>query len=553
MLTILNVVKRYLKDDGTIDLNGFKIVYVAPMKALVQEVVQSFGQKLAPLNVKVRELSGDNSLSREQIDDTQIIVTTPEKWDIITRKAGDQRAYTQLLRLLIIDEVHLLHDGRGPVLEALVARSIRQMEQTQEAIRIVALSATLPNYTDVAIFLRVDPEKGLFVFGNHYRPVPLEMALEKDTLSKFLQEDSASREILATECDAMKTNDLKEMIPFGIGVHHAGLPKTDRKLVEDLFADKHVQVLVSTATLAWGVNLPAHTVIIKGTQVYKPEKGAWSELSGLDVMQMLGRAGRPQYDTKGHGVIITQHSELQYYLSLTNQQLPIESQMIKMLPDLLNAELVLGTIHNRQDAVNWLGYTYLMVRMMRNPALYGISEDTVEDDKLLEQHRVDLVHSALTILDRCNCVKYDKRTGAVQVTALGRVASYFYIKHPSISVYNEHMKSTMSDIELLRLFALSQEFKFIPVRDEEKVEMMRLLERVPIPVKGAADETASKVNVLLQAYISKLKLDGFAMVADMVYIQQSAGRIFRAIFEICLKRGWASLALRALQFCKMVD
>jgi pre-mRNA-splicing helicase BRR2 len=111
----------------------------------------------------------------------------------------------------------------------------------------------------------------------------------------------------------------------------------------------------------------------------------------------------------------------------------------------------------------------------------------------------------------------------------------------------------MSDIELLRLFALSQEFKFIPVRDEEKVEMMRLLERVPIPVKGAADETASKVNVLLQAYISKLKLDGFAMVADMVYIQQSAGRIFRAIFEICLKRGWASLALRALQFCKMVD
>ena len=56
-----------------------------------------------------------------------------------------------------------------------------------------------------------------------------------------------------------------------------------------------------------------------------------------------------------------------------------------------------------------------------------------------------------------------------------------------------------------------------------------------------------QVNVLLQCYISKLKLEGFAMVADMVYIQQSAGRIFRAIFEICLKRGWAALALRSLQ------
>jgi len=64
-------------------------------------------------------------------------------------------------------------------------------------------------------------------------------------------------------------------------------------------------VLVSTATLAWGVNLPAHMVIIKGTQVYSPEKGAWTELGALDVMQMFGRAGRPQYDTFGEGIIIT--------------------------------------------------------------------------------------------------------------------------------------------------------------------------------------------------------------------------------------------------------
>jgi pre-mRNA-splicing helicase BRR2 len=53
-----------------------------------------------------------------------------------------------------------------------------------------------------------------------------------------------------------------------------------------------MQVLVSTATLAWGVNLPAHTVIIKGTQVYNPVKGAWDELSPQDMMQMMGRAGK---------------------------------------------------------------------------------------------------------------------------------------------------------------------------------------------------------------------------------------------------------------------
>jgi pre-mRNA-splicing helicase BRR2 len=86
-------------------------------------------------------------------------------------------------------------------------------------------------------------------------------------------------------------------LAFGIGVHHAGLSRSDRDLVESLFADRHLSVLVSTATLAWGVNLPAHTVIIKGTQVYSPELGRWVELSLQDVMQMLGRAGRPRYDT----------------------------------------------------------------------------------------------------------------------------------------------------------------------------------------------------------------------------------------------------------------
>ncbi|KAF4803369.1 hypothetical protein TURU_016869 [Turdus rufiventris] len=83
-----------------------------------------------------------------------------------------------------------------------------------------------------------------------------------------------------------KNLELKDLLPYGFAIHHAGMTRVDRTLVEDLFADKHIQVLVSTATLAWGVNLPAHTVIIKGTQVYSPEKGRWTELGALDILQV---------------------------------------------------------------------------------------------------------------------------------------------------------------------------------------------------------------------------------------------------------------------------
>jgi len=116
---------------------------------------------------------------------------------------------------------------------------------------------------------------------------------------------------MLVQSEAESTADvvLKDILPYGFATHHAGMKRVDRTTVEDLFAAGHVKVLVSTATLAWGVNLPAHTVIIKGTQVYNPVKSGWDELSPQDVMQMLGRAGRPQYDSFGEGIIITQHSE----------------------------------------------------------------------------------------------------------------------------------------------------------------------------------------------------------------------------------------------------
>jgi pre-mRNA-splicing helicase BRR2 len=136
-------------------------------------------------------------------------------------------------------------------------------------------------------------------------------------------------------------------------------------------------------------------------------------------------------------------------------------------------------------------------------------------------------------------IKYDKKSGSMVATALGKVASHYYIKCDSMQVYNEELKPNMAMIDLFRLFALSKEFENIPIRDNEKVELAKFIDRVPIPVKGGADEPSSKINILLQAYIARFKLEGYDLNADMVYVTQSASRIMRALFEISLKKGWA--------------
>ncbi|KAL8243569.1 hypothetical protein R6Q59_009827 [Mikania micrantha] len=608
MLTMLREIGKHRNPDtGEIMLDDFKIIFIAPLKALVQEQVGNFGKRLEPYGIRVAELTGDRQLTKQQIAETQVIVTTPEKWDVITRKATDT-SYTNLVRLIVIDEIHLLHDDRGPVVESIVSRTIRRIEQTGEPVRIVGLSATLPNYRDVATFLRVDLQKGMFHFDGSYRPCPLrqefigvtdrkpikqlktmndvcytkvlehvgtnqqqmlifvhsrketaktakyirDKAVENETIGQIMRSDAASRAILSEEADAVNDANLKDLMPYGFGIHHAGMSVADRTSVQDLFADGQLRVLVCTATLAWGVNLPAHTVIIKGTQVYSPEKGSWVELSPQDVLQMLGRAGRPQYDSYGEGIIITSQTEIQYYLSLMNQQLPIESQLMSKLADNLNAEIVLGNIRSRDDGVDWLGYTYLFVRMIRSPGLYSVGQ-AYDEDEALVQKRVDLIHSAATVLERAGLVKYDVKNGRLQATDLGRIASHYYITHNSMLTYSRHLQPAISTIELFRIFALSDEFKYIPVRQDEKLELAKLLGRVPIPVKEGMEEPQAKINVLLQAFISRLKLEGLALMADLVYVTQSAGRILRAIFEICLKKGWASVAKTALDLCKMAE
>ncbi|KAL2166430.1 hypothetical protein VTG60DRAFT_2783 [Thermothelomyces hinnuleus] len=621
MLTILHTVGQYLTPspfedhlatDFAVQAEDFKIVYVAPMKALAAEITEKLGRRLAWLGLRCREYTGDMHLTKSEIVQTQIIVTTPEKWDVVTRKGTGDTELVQKVRLLIIDEVHMLHDERGAVLESLVARTQRQVESTQSMIRIIGLSATLPNYVDVAEFLGVNKRTGLFYFDASFRPVPLEqhfigvkgkpnskqsrdnldqVAFEK--VREMLEQDHqvmvfvhSRRDTQATakmlyekatddacvglfdpsghekyeqamkDVKSTKAREIRDLVPKGLGIHHAGMARSDRNLMERLFAEGVIKVLCCTATLAWGVNLPAAAVVIKGTQVYSAQDGKFVDLGILDVLQIFGRAGRPQFEDVGIGMICTTHDKLAHYLTAVTEQLPIESRFSSKLVDNLNAEIALGTVNSINDAVKWIGYSYLFVRMKKNPMAYGIEWAEFNDDRSLVQRRRKLAIEAARTLQQCQMIIFNEPTEELRSKDIGRIASQYYIQHTSIQIFNSLMRPNSEEKDILKMIAMSGEFDNIQSRNNEADELTKMRKNddfVPYKVDGGIDQAQTKTNILLQVYISRGQPEDFALTNDLNYVAQQAGRICRALFMIALNRRWGYQCLVLLTLAKSIE
>ncbi|KAJ2920149.1 hypothetical protein MD484_g373, partial [Candolleomyces efflorescens] len=576
LLTILRVLDQYRTNDPHIPLHeaintsAFKIIYVAPMKALASEITRKFSKRLRWLSIQVRELTGDMQMSKAEIAQTQVIVTTPEKWDVVTRKPTGEGELASSIKLLILDEVHLLNEERGAVIETIVARTLRQVESTQSIVRIVGLSATLPNYEDVAEFLSVNSYKGLFYFDSSFRPVPLEqhfigvselidaghqvmifvharketvrtamqlkeMIIAEGELEKFSCEDHPQWAIFRRELAQSRNKEMKQLFDDGFGIHHAGMLRSDRNLMERMFEARAIKVLCCTATLAWGVNLPAHAVIIKGTQVYDTGRGAFSDLSVLDVLQIF-------------------EEMLSHYLDAVTTQIPIESKFKAGMVDALNAEISLGTVANINDAVRWLGFTYLYVRMRKNPFYYGIDRESLVEDPRLGNKRTELVAEATRRLAQLRMVVYDSATGALQVTDLGRIAAKYYIRNASIEIFNNEFKPKMSEADVLAILSQSKEFDQIQLRESEMKELEELEKAAPCQVKGGTSTSAGKVNILLQAFISRSNyLNDFALISDMAYVAQNSGRIIRALLEISISRKWAHATATLMSMSKSIE
>ncbi|KAI0444217.1 hypothetical protein F4803DRAFT_274918 [Xylaria telfairii] len=551
--------------------DNFKIVYQAPTKSLCSEKARDWQVKFSHMNLQCVELTGDTSQAEaHRVSSASIIVTTPEKWDSITRKWKDHRKLLELVRLVLIDEVHILKDTRGATLEAVVSR----MKTIGGSIRFIAISATVPNINDVAKWLGRDHQNQLEparfeVFGEELRPVKLQRYVYgyEGALNDFIFEqklDGKLNFLLAKHsegkpimifCFTRKScqrtarslaewwltcrandrpwpspkdripvisQDLQELVRHGVAFHHAGLDAKDRATVETSFLSGQLHVICCTSTLAVGVNLPCHTVVLKGTNHYTDDGP--QEYTDLDVMQMLGRAGRPQFDNSATAIIMTRLENAQRYKKLVSGEELLESTLHRNLLEHLNSEIGLGTIQDIQTAKKWISGTFLSVRVRQSPSLYNLEnvhnaacadermEEWCERDvKLLQDHGLVTKHTPLV------CTEY------------GQAMSRYMIQFETMKLLLSIPPASNIE-EILTIICKAVEFKDFRFKPAERA-VFRGLNKSPLilhPIRETLTLTWHKIFMIVQICLGGIDLP---TDKDTDFIRQDLLREKRMVFD----------------------
>jgi helicase len=345
---------------------GGKIVYLTPLRALASEKFEEFRKyalvmKKDGKRVRIGISTGDFDSTDAWLERFDIIITTNEKADSLLRHRAK---WLDEVALVIADEVHLLNEAdRGPTLEVVLAR----LMQINPDMQILALSATINNVDEIAQWLKAEH------ITTEWRPVALKEGVLLNDEIQYRDGDarkiektvrdpvtnvslatvksggqalifastrkgsvSTARKVAGEICailskpmkralehDAERilgtgertriSESLAELVRLGTAFHHAGLGGGHRRIIEDSFRHGRIKILTATPTLAFGVNLPARTVIIQDYRRYEAGYGYYP-ISVLEYKQMAGRAGRPKYDKTGEAILIAKTSDEADYL-----------------------------------------------------------------------------------------------------------------------------------------------------------------------------------------------------------------------------------------------
>ncbi|CAG2100960.1 unnamed protein product [Medioppia subpectinata] len=570
-------------------MSGLKAVYMAPLKKLVDEKYSELKRSFERFGINCVQMTGDSEMKDyERLRDVNIVVTTPEKWDYMLRN-NEQNALIRGIQLMLIDEIHTINDeSRGATIEAVLSRmKTLRLVQLQNGsgppLRFIAASATAPNVDDISQWL--DPMNAVgYNLSETLRPVRLQKIVmgyscqkswndfrfdiqlnyKLDSLIRSYSESkptlifcSTRKGVLMTAQTLTKTSlnlfnsneqrinvtkrlnplkaaDLKGYIAKGVGYHHSGLDKSDRAIVEALFLEGLIPVLISTTTLAMGVNLPAHLVIIKSTSQYT--QNGCHEYPETQILQMIGRAGRPQFDTNAFAIIMTKDETKAKYERLLNGTQIIESNLHKNLVEHLNAEIALRTVTSIDIAVNWIRSTFLYIRVMQNPQYYGSTVQMSNIEQCLQMVQ-SWCHTELVGLKEADMISTDPEFSQISSTPMGRLMARHSISLQTMKKFCEITTKEVSLKELIEEMTQCYEIRQeIQLRVNEKTILNELnksaAQSIRFPINGKIKSAEMKINCLIQASFGLLSIQDSTLIQDSLKLMRTGQRLSKCICEV---------------------
>ena len=181
-------------------------------------------------------------------------------------------------------------------------------------------------------------------------------------------------------------------------------------------------------------------MIVKGTVTFQED--GLKEYADLEIMQMLGRAGRPQFDSSAIAVIMTKQDKTKKYEMMVSGEELLESCLHLNLIDHLNAEIGLGTIYDMRSAKRWLAGTFLYVRLNRNPSFYKLDGDAPEHD--LDYRIERICRRDIGLLQETDLITSSEK---LCCTDFGDAMARYYVRFETMKgILSLEPRSKMSDI-----------------------------------------------------------------------------------------------------------
>ena len=226
----------------------------------------------------------------------------------------------------------------------------------------------------------------------------------------------------------------------------------------------------------------------------------------------------------------------------------MESHLDHFLHDHLCAEVVTRTVENKQDAVDYLTWTFYYRRLTQNPNYYNL---TGTSHRHLSDHLSDLVEGVLADLEASKCIAVEDDTDLVPLN-LGMIASYYYITYTSMELFSASLTAKTKLKGVLEILCAASEFASLPLRPGEEEAVRRLLAHSPLTLEGARpSDPAAKANALLQAHFNRRPVGG-DLALDQRGVLLDASRLLQAIVDVISSSGWLGPALAAMELSQMV-